>query len=220
MNRLRLSSRISKILILFCLFPLFCVSQSVQTFNALWKKEMSRGPVEFCRIEMNEKGEGRFQQKRREQEMIETEFVISPKAVKELMNLFDQTDFFNPSKEFSSPRKVADTGKKTIRLECGTSNREVTFNFSEDRTMWQVVDYFENLSGQERAFFELEVALKYDKLSIPKRLEDLESDIKAKRIIAPERFSLLLDKIYSDASVMNLGRVKARQLITLIGKKK
>ncbi len=220
MNRSRLFFRISRALLLLCLFPFPCISQSIQPFKVLWKKEMSRGPVELCQIEMNEKGEGRFQHKRREQDMIETEFVISPKAVNVLMALFGQIDFFNPSKEFSSPRRVADTGKKTIRLERGNSNREVTFNFSEDRTLWQVVDYFENLSGQELAFLELEVALKYDKLSIPKRLEDLENQIKAKQIIAPERFSPLLVKIYNDTSVMNLGRVQARQLLTLIGKKK
>jgi hypothetical protein len=220
MNQLRLPSRISKTLFVVCLLSLSGVSQSVQPFKVIWKKDMSRGPLEFSQIEINEKGEGRFQQKKREQEMIETQFIISPKSVNDLMTLFGQADFFNPSKEFSSSRKVADTGNKTIRLERGISNREVTFNFSEDRIMWQIIDYFENLSNQELAYFELEVALKYDKLSIPKRLEDLQTNIKAKRIIAPERFSLLLDKIYSDPSVMNLGRVQAHQLITLITKKK
>jgi hypothetical protein len=202
------------------LLPLISFSQSLQPFRVTWNKELSRGPVELSRIEMNEKGNGHFQYKRRDQEMIETEFVISSKAVKSIFLLFEQADFLNPSKEFVSPRKVADTGKKTLRYEQGDSNREVTFNFSEDKNLWKIVDFFENLCGQEQSFFELELALKYDKLGIPKRLEDLESDIKSNRIVSPERFCMLLNKIYTDTSLMNLARVEAHQLITLIEKKK
>jgi|WetSurMetagenome_2_1015567.scaffolds.fasta_scaffold120947_3 hypothetical protein len=184
-----------------------------------WKKEMSRGTLELYQIDLDDQGSGHFQYKMRSQEPIEADFKISAQTVDHLYSQFQSIDFFNPSKEFASPRKVADTGLKTLRVETPVSQREVHFNYSDDKIIWQIIDFYENLCQQERSHFELEVALKYDKLGVAKRLEDLENALKSNRLIAPERFLPILEKIYNDPTIMNLARVNARQLMTLIQKK-
>lgn len=184
-----------------------------------WKKEMSRGVLELYQIDMDDQGTGHFQYKMKSQEPIETDFKISAQTVAHLYSQFQSIDFFNPAKEFASPRKVADTGMKTLRVETPVSQREVHFNYSDDKTIWQIVDFYEDLCQQERSHFELEVALKYDKLGVAKRLEDLEKALNSNRLIAPERFLPILEKIYNDPTIMNLARVNARQLMTLIQKK-
>jgi hypothetical protein len=185
-----------------------------------WQKAMSRGPLELYQVELTGKGTGTFQFQKRGQESIETHFSLSPRVIERLHSLFQRADFFNPAKEFVSPRKLADMGMKTLRMEEGAQRREITFNYSEERTLWPIVDFFENLSQQERDLFDLELALKYDKLGIPQRLESLDKALEKNQIIAPERFAPLLEKIYYDQSMMNMARSEAKRLLGSIEKKK
>ena len=202
---------------LWLALPFFAESSPHAKYS--WQKIMSRGPVELYRIEIDRSGKGKFEFRRRGDESILADFNLRPRALASLDELFQKADFFNTSKDFVSPRKVADTGMKTLGLEEGDKKREVSFNYTEDRFLWQVVEYYENLCQQERSLFELELALKFDKLGIPKRLEILDKDLNSRRIIAPERFTPLLQKIYNDSSLMNIARVEAHRLLASIQKK-
>jgi len=185
-------------------------SPPVQFF---WRKDLSRGLTEYNIVELAGTGAGKFQFKERNSESIVIDLELRPATVDMLLNLFVQADFLNESKDFVSPRKVADMGMKTIRFEMGSRKREVSFNYTEDRGVQRVVNFFENLWLQEKALFQIDVALKYDRLGIPKMLDDLQKNMKANRIVAPERFTAVLDKIYQDESVINYARVEARKLL-------
>jgi len=184
----------------------------------VWQKNNKRGSIEFYRLELIEKGTGKFQFKKREEDLVELSFVLRPSTVDSLLALFAQADFLNETKNFASPRKVADMGMKTIRLESGLKSREVIFNYTEDKNLQEVVNFFENLCQQEKSLFEIDLALKYDRLGIPKKLDELERNLTAKRIVAPERFTPVLEKIYHDESLMNLARTEARRILSKIGK--
>jgi hypothetical protein len=109
-------------------------------------------------------------------------------------------------------------GSKTVRLEAGSKRREVVYNFTEDRALQEITNFFENLSQQERALFEMDLALKYDRLGIPKKLDELDKNLNAHRIVAPERFTAVLEKIYADQALMNLARKEAKKLLARIEK--
>ncbi len=184
----------------------------------VWTKMQRRGSVEVYRVELDGKGIGKFLFKGRDVEDVETDFRLRPAAVSSLQSLLAQADFLNESKDFVSQRKVADMGMKTLLFESGSRKREVSFNYSEDRFIQQIVTFFENLCQQERTLFEIDVALKYDRLGIPKKLDELEKSLSAKRIVAPERFEVVLDKIYQDETVMHYARVEAKKLLVKIQK--
>jgi hypothetical protein len=57
----------------------------------------------------------------------------------------------------------------------------------------------------------MDLALKYDRLGIPKKLDELDSSLNAKRVVAPERFAPVLEKIYADQTLMNLARKEAKK---------
>jgi hypothetical protein len=183
-----------------------------------WHKTIHGGSIEFYGLELDDKGRGKFSFKKREEDALELDFALRPAKVESLLSCFVRADFLNETKNFVSPRKVADMGLKTIRFESGTRKREVTFNYTEDRTLQEIVDFFENLCQQEKALFEMDLALKYDRLGIPKKLDELERSLTAKRIVDPERFAPVLEKIYQDESLMNLARTEAKKILSRIEK--
>lgn len=169
-------------------------------------------------MELDGSGNGKFEYKPRESENIAVDLELSPVTVNALLFLFVRADFLNENKDFVSLRKVADMGMKTIRFEMDSRKREVSFNYTEDRGVQQIVSFFENLCQQERILFEIELALKYDRLGIPKKLDELGRDLSSNRIVAPERFTTVLDRIYQDESLMNYARVEARKLLAKMQK--
>lgn len=209
---------------LFVVLPLFAAQAQTAAdplpLNFFWQRVFSRGLHETYQIELAGSGAGTFHFERQGGESIDTRFSLRPTVVDALHEMFKRADFLNPGKEFVSQVKVADTGMKTIRLEENGAHREVCFNYTQDRSLQQVVEFFENLCIQEQLVFEMELALKYQKLTISAKLDRLEKELKANRIVASERFSPLLERIYNDQSIMNIARVQAKQLRDMIEKPK
>ncbi len=183
-----------------------------------WKKSHSQGAIESYSLELNEKGLGKYQFKKRDQDQVELDFVLRPSAVEALLSLFVQADFLNEAKSFVSQRKVADMGVKTIGFENASRKREVAFNYTEDKTLQEIVNFFENLCHQEKSLFEIDLALKYDRLAIPKKLDELQRNLSAKRIVTPERFASVLERIYQDESLMHIARTEAKKILSKIEK--
>jgi len=186
----------------------------------LWKKDNSRGLLESYGVELNGNGNGQFYFNKRNDAEIKLPVTLRASAIETLRALFEKADFLNESRDFVSQRKVADMGLKTVRFATGSKQREVTYNYTEDRALQEITTFFENLCQQERALFEMDLALKYDRLGIPKKLDELDSSLNAKRVVAPERFAPVLEKIYADQTLMNLARKEAKKLLARIEKMK
>jgi hypothetical protein len=195
-------------------------SQTDSGSHFVWKKDSARGLLESYGVELDGNGNGQFYFNKRNEDQIKLPVTLRPSAIEALRALFQKADFLNESKDFVSQRKVADMGLKTVRFATGSKQREVTYNYTEDRGLQDVTTFFENLCQQERALFEMDLALKYDRLGIPKKLDELDSSLNAKRVVAPERFAPVLEKIYADQTLMNLARKEAKKLLVRIEKMK
>jgi hypothetical protein len=207
------------LIILFSLFHGYSNNAAAnETFHCYWKIVQSRGPFPFSSIELDQSGNGQFRFQKLESPVITVDFHLNHPKVDLLYNLFLESSFLNESKNFTSPKKVADLGMKTIRFETGKQMREVTFNFTEDKNLREINDFFEHLDEQEKFLFDLELALKHDRLGILKRLDFLEREIKANKLVAPERFRPILEKISEDDSLINLARKEARKLLNKLSK--
>ena len=208
------------ILVLFLLFHghLQIDSEVSEAFRCSWKIVQSRGVYPFSSIELDETGDGVFRFQKLENEPVTVNLHINRSKVVSLYSLFRQANFLNESKSFTSDRKVANLGMKTICFETGKQQREVNFNYTEDKTLREINDFFENLAEQEKTLFEIELALKHDRLGIPKRLDSLEREFSANRIIAPERFRPILERISEDESLINLARKEAMKLLKTVSK--
>ncbi|MSO22358.1 MAG: hypothetical protein EXQ58_03695 [Acidobacteria bacterium] len=212
--------RIVSAVVFGCVLAATVAAQTESVSQFLWKRNNSRGLLESYGIELDSNGNGQFCFKKRNDVEIKQPVKLRASAFETLRALFQKADFFDESRDFVSQRKVADMGSKTVRFETGSKQREVVYNYTEDRTLQEITTFFENLCQQERALFEMDLALKYDRLGIPKKLDELGTNLNAKRIIAPERFEPVLEKIYADQTLMNLARKEAKKLLVRIEKMK
>lgn len=108
--------------------------------------------------------------------------------------------------------KVANTGIKTFRYESGAEKNEVKFNYSLDpdaRSLWE---WFERITETEQHFFSLQRAAKYDKLGVNQALLLLEVSRDRGRLVAPQQFLPLLDRITKNESYLHMARTRAANL--------
>ena len=76
----------------------------------------------------------------------------------------------------------------------------------------ELAAFFENLINQETLGFDVDNAIQFDRLSIPKRLDQIVNELRANRIADPERLIPLLDKIEADQRVVNYARTRAGKI--------
>lgn len=130
--------------------------------------------------------------------------------------LADKLDHF--SRPLESSLKVAFMGKKTFRYEDGSSDgkstaggqpHEIEFNYSTDADAQALLDWFERIAETERDFIELERTVKYDKLGVQNALIQTEATRDQKRLIAPQQFLPLLDRVIKNESYLHMARERA-----------
>ena len=143
-------------------------------------------------------------------------FKLTEAETAAVFDLADKVDRFKHPLE--SPLKVAFMGKKTFRWEDGAEKPEVTFNYSDDPSAQALLDWFEKMSESAQERIDLERAAKYDRLGVDKALRTLWSAMDRKRLVAPEQYLPMLDRIANNESYMHTARTKASELAETIRK--
>src|SRR2546430_13859644 len=132
----------------------------------------------------------------------------------EMFALAEKLDRFK--RPLESPLKVAQMGMKTFRFVDGANKTEVKFNFSEDADARALADWFERISETAQNYWTLERAVKYDKLGVNKALLQFEAAIDRKRVISPQLFLPMLDRVAKNDSYLNMARSRAANLAQAI----
>ncbi|HEY3836778.1 MAG TPA: hypothetical protein VGL72_09410 [Bryobacteraceae bacterium] len=132
----------------------------------------------------------------------------------QIFSLADKLDHFK--RKLEAGLKVARMGDKTLHWEKGADSSETTFNFTEDLDGRTITDWFERISETERHLIDLERVVKYDKLGVNEALLQLEITLDRKRLIAPEQFLPMLDRVVKNESFMHLARQRAAEIASQI----
>jgi len=174
--------------------------------------ENTRGPYEVQCIQLDAAAKGDIKFKRRQADNVELPFELSPLAREKFLSLLAATNYLENPETFESGKKIADLGKKRLTVEVPSGKREGTFNYSLRKDITDLSTFFENLINQETLSFDIVTAMQFERLSVPKRLEQLENEFKANRIADPERLIPVLEKIENDQQIVNYARTKAGRL--------
>jgi len=137
-------------------------------------------------------------------------FQLSAADTAEMFGLADKLDRFK--RPLESPLKVAQMGMKTFRFEEGGKISEVKFNFSEDLDARLLTDWFERISETGQNYFALERAVKYDKLGVNQALLQFNIAMDKKRVVSPQLFLPMLDRVAKNATYLNMARTRAANL--------
>ena len=140
-------------------------------------------------------------------------FQIPQDQVDQFFALAGKLDHF--TRPLESPLKVAHMGIKTFRIEDGATKGEVKFNYSDDSDARELADRFERITDTEQNFINLERAVKFDKLGVNQALLLVQMTYEKKRLIAPEQFLPLLDRVIKNESYMHMSRERASALADL-----
>ena len=66
--------------------------------------------------------------------------------------------------------------------------------------------------NQETIGFDMDNAIQFERLSVPKRLDQIANELKANRIADPERLIPMLEKIEADQRLVNYARTQANRI--------
>ena len=137
-------------------------------------------------------------------------FQLEPRNTDIIFDLATRLDHFK--KNLESGLKVANMGAKTFRWEEGNDAGQATFNYSTDpaaQTLWTA---FESMTESERAYQELNRAVRHDKLGVNDALNKIADLWNGQKLVGTAQFLPLFDRVAGDDSFIHLAREKAAEL--------
>ena len=184
-----------------------------QTFNRfVYCREFPSGVFEKQCLDLKPDGTGQSRFKRRGSEEASSVLNLSSNGREKFLSVVAATRNLADREKYESKRKVANLGRKHITLEMGSETREAEFNYSDLKEVNTLTTFFDGLINQQVLISDLEMALQYERLSIPERLDQLEGEIKSGRIADPQSLIPVLDKIVQNERVVDYARNHAQQL--------
>lgn len=169
---------------------------------------------EYVEIAIDQSGQAVYKEAKDDDQPLR--FQLQPDQVSQIFSLSDKLDHF--TRPLESQLKVAHMGIKTFRFDDGKTQGEVKFNYSEDPSAQQLADWFERITETEQAYINLERTVKFDKLGVQDALLQVLLTQEKKRLIAPEQFLPLLDRVTRNESYMHIARDRAANLADAIRK--
>jgi hypothetical protein len=176
----------------------------------------TRGPYETQCVQLDAEAKGEIKFKRRQAETVDLPIQLSPAGREKFLSLLAATNYLDHSDTFESGRKIADLGLKRLTIELPSGKREGTFNYSLRKDIADLSTFFEGLINQETLVFDITNAIQFERLSIPKRLEQVQNELRSNRIADPERLIPVLERIEKDQQIMNYARTQAGKIKTQI----
>jgi len=190
------------------LLLLAVVSSAAAEPRIVYSKYFKGSTPEFVVITVEKSGHATYKEARDDEQPLQFQLADADSA--QIFDLAGKLDHFSHALE--SPAKVANMGMKTFRYEDGPAATEVKFNYTEDpsgRLMW---DSFERIAETEQVYINLERSVKFDHLGVNQALLLVEASLDKKRLVAPEQFLPLLDRIIKNESLMHMSRERAARL--------
>lgn len=137
-------------------------------------------------------------------------FKLAKEDVEEVFALAEKVDKLKRTLE--SGLKVAFMGDKTLKWVDGATVNEQKFNYTQDLDGNKLYDWFEKMTQSEFLYFQLERAVKFDKLGVHKAILQVEAAWDKKRLVAVDQFLPLLDRVAKNSSYLNMARERAAYL--------
>jgi hypothetical protein len=187
---------------------LACAALASAEPRLFFSKSFPGSSPAFVAITVDQSGAGDYKEAADDDSPLKFQLTASEAA--EMFAAADKLDRF--TRPLESPLKVAQMGMKTFRYEDGAKKSEVKFNFSEDADARVLTDWFERISETCQDYYALERAVKYDKLGVNQALLQFTISIERKRLVSPEMFLPMLDRVAKNATYLNMARTRAANL--------
>ena len=166
----------------------------------------------YVSIKLESSGEAEFNDSPTDDNVMR--FKISEADTKAIFDLAGKLGHFTSTLE--SGLNVTKMGVKTFRYEDGKTRNEQQFNYSTMPEAQQLHDWFEKITETELYLINLEKCVRFDHLGVLKALLQFEAAWDRKRIVAPEQFLKMLDRVTKSDVYLNIARVRAANMADYI----
>ena len=180
--------------------------------SLFYSKSFPGSKPPYVQITLNQTGDVEYREDPKEDDPIK--FRLQDSETQEIFGLVEKAGSLK--KPLEAKVKVAFMGTKTFRYESGSERNEVQFNYTQDPAGQSLADWFERISETAQRRIDLERVAKYDKLGVVDSLLQLQITFDRKRLVAPEQFLPLLDKLANNESYMHTARTRAAEVAALI----
>ncbi len=167
---------------------------------------------EYLAITVDTTGSGTYEGRKTDDSPDARPLKLSPATTRRLFQLAGQLNNFQ-SIDLESHRKVANLGWKTLVYESGGRENKAEFNYTLRRDAQELVDLFEKIATVEQHIAALEFAIKYDHLTLPKELLQIQIDLQHNALADPERMVPALEQIVRDRRFLHLAQVRAQTIL-------
>ena len=174
----------------------------------IYTKFFKGSKPEFVSITLERSGQTIYKEAPDDENPVQ--FQMAESDTHEIFDLADRLDHFK--RQLESGLKVAHMGIKTFRFEDGAAANEVKFNYSEDPNARALNDWFERITETEQHYIALDRAAHFDKLGVNQVLLEIQVTYDRKRLMAPQQFLPLLDRVSNNESYLHLARARAAGL--------
>ena len=187
----------------------FCATSfCAESPRLVYSKFFKGSKPEFVSITVERSGQTIYKEAPNDENPLQ--FQITEAETRELFDLAEKLGRFK--RPLESGLKVAQMGIKTFRFEDGATASETKFNYSEDADARALGDWFERIAETEQHYIDLDRTAHFDKLGVNQVLLQIQSTYDRKRLVAPQQFLPLLDRVGNNESYMHLARARASAL--------
>lgn len=191
-----------------------CAAAAAESPRIVYSKFFKGSKPEYVSIALERSGQAVFKEDPKDDNPIQ--FQLAEAETSEIFDLAGKLDHFKHPLE--SGLKVANMGIKTFRFENGADASEAKFNYSEDVNAKALADWFEKITETEEHLIDLDRVVHFDKLGVNDALLQLEITFDRKRLVAPQQFLPLLDRVIKNDSFLHIARARAASLSEAIRK--
>jgi hypothetical protein len=190
-------------------------------FKLGYKFEQPRFYVSAIEIDLDARGEGELRFKRGESdELIDLKLAILPATMARIRQLYEKTNFLNSEENYQDKRDHSNLGWVSLYLKSGERERQARFNYTQNLDLKEVADIFRALATQRIHLLDIENSQQYQPLDTPKRLEEIENDLRLERIAEPAQLLPALRDIAKSDFAPLIARNQAKRIIESIEKNK
>ncbi len=177
-----------------------------------YTKILKQSVPEYLAISVDADGFGTYEGRKLDDAPEPRPLRLSPATTRRLFDLASQLNDFE-SLDLESHKKVANLGLKTLTYERDGRKNKAEFNYTVVREADRLVALFEKLASVEQHVMVLEYAIKYDHLSLPKELLQIQVDLDNKSLADAELMVPTLEQIVRDPRFLHLAQVRAQNIL-------
>lgn len=210
------SRSIGFVLLLLAALPSLAADAGTVTFSL----DFPKSDPEHYSISVTSNGHARYEcsgkisEDSEDRENYQWEFVLSEATRARIFDLAAQAHYFS-GKVDSGKRKLAFTGaKKLTYTDAGRSNT-AEFNFSSVVPVEQLTELFQSVAATLDFGRRLAYAHRYQKLALDDQLKKMEDTARRGELAELQAVRPILQQIYDDSSVLNVGRARAQRLMDM-----